>query len=493
MLNSLTDMSDPSAVNTAYPSHKPRLNAANLAAMPDHVRRPGPAPSVGIVHIGIGAFHRAHQAVYTADAIAAQLGERSSGGNWGICGISLRRPDAPNALSAQDGLFTVATLDDEIRYRIVNTLRSAITATEQPQHAIGAIAAHNVHVLTLTVTEKGYTLDGAGQLDTSHIDVVHDLRGAPIPRSTIGWLVAGLDARRRNGAAPITIISCDNLANNGAKLRAAVATLAQHRDPRLARWIQDNVSFPNTMVDCIVPATDDATRAHVAAAIGCVDLACVQREPFSQWVIENNFVGPRPAWEAAGAAIVADVAPYQQLKLYGLNLPHSALSYLGVLSGLRYCREAVADQEISRFVDAMMIEEVAPALPHLNVRDYWHTARSRIGNPRIDHAVRQIGEDGSKKLAQRALPLLIANVRNGLPAGRLATVVHAWLQCCGRGMTKDPHSELLRRWHEARVPIDVLLDDPALFPAAFREDAVLRRLMRQPQPSLQRFTTAAPL
>ena len=221
-------------------------------------------------------------------------------------------------------------------------------------------------------------------------------------------------------------------------------------------------------------------HGRVAAAIGCIDTACVQREPFAQWVIEDDFAGPRPAWAAAGVEFVGDVAPYQQLKLHVLNLPHSALAYFGLLRGMTYCREALADASIAAFVDALIREEVAPVLPHLPVDDYWRTTRARFANPRIDHAVRQVGEDGSIKLGQRALPLLIANARAGRPTRRLAALVHAWVTCCARGMATDPQAERLQAWVHAGGKLDDLLADPRIFPNEFRTEANVRQAMHDP-------------
>jgi fructuronate reductase len=270
------------------------------------------------------------------------------------------------------------------------------------------------------------------------------------------------------------VISCDNLMGNGRKLEAAARTLAERWDPALAAWIEAEVAFPGTMVDCITPATTEESRARVEAGLGLADQACVSREAFAQWVIEDRFKGPRPAWERAGVEFTSDVARFERLKLHVLNAAHSALAYLGIPRGHTFVREAIADPELSRLLDAMMSEEVAPALPDLPVTDYWRTCRARFANPRVDHRLTQIGEDGSAKLAQRLYPLIIANARAGRPTGRMSAVVRGWLALAVRGAVKDPLAERLRA---SPGGVAALLDDPRLFPDAFRLEAAARQAL----------------
>jgi fructuronate reductase len=421
---------------------------------------------VGIVHLGLGAFHRAHQAAFTEDAM------RAAGGDWGITGVSLRHADAAEALTPQDGLYTVETLAEPGGLRVMGVVRRALAARADPDAVLDALAARTTPIVSLTVTEKAYCLDGTGALDLAHPDIVHDLASPDRPASAIGWLTAGLARRRAQGGAPVTVISCDNLMGNGRKLEAAVRVLAERWDAGLAAWIAAEVAFPQTMVDCIVPATSAESRDRIEADLGLVDQACVSREAFAQWVIEDRFAGPRPAWERAGVEFVADVAPYERLKLHVLNAAHSALAYLGLPRGHDFIRQAVTDPELSAFLDAMMAEEVAPALPGLPVTRYWRTCRARFANPRLDHRLTQIGEDGSSKLAQRLLPLIAGNARQGRPTTRMAKVVRAWLDLAARGRVKDPHGELLQARKECGL--GKLLDDPALFPAAFRTEPAVR-------------------
>lgn len=448
-----------------------RLNLAALARLPAGVRRPHFDPArlkSGIVHLGIGAFHRAHQAVFTEDAIDAK------GGDWGIIGASLQRPNTPDALAAQDCLYTVEALGNAASYRVMGVERGALFAPRDRAALLTALTAPSTHVVTLTLSEKGYCLDAEGALDLSHPDIAADLAAPDAPRSAVGWLVQALAARRAAKAGPLTILSCDNLQSNGEKLGQAVITFAERARPGLAQWIKDHTAFPLTLVDCIVPASTSEHRARVAAAIGLDDDASVQREEFAQWVIQDHFAGPVPAWGAVGADIVPDIAGYQRLKLHVLNAAHSALAYLGLPRGHRYVREAIADPELLTFLDAMMAEEVTPALAPLDVAGYWRTVKQRFQNPMIDHRLGQIAEDGSLKLPQRLFPMLLDNARAGRPIGRMAQVVRAWLALMASMPSRDPANDWLSGWAKAGADKAAALDNPALFPPAFRDDARLR-------------------
>lgn len=447
-----------------------RLCLATLDRLPSSVRRPGFDPTalgIGIVHLGVGAFHRAHQAVYTEDALAHGRGQ------WGILGISLRRPDAAQRLLPQNCLYTIECLGEGAEYRVMGVLRHVVTAPEQPQAVSEAIAASYVHIVTLTVTEKGYALNTEGALDANHPDISADLHGATTPKSTLGWLMRGLVKRWHTGGRPLTILSCDNVSKNGSKLRSALLQFAGKIDRDIARWIEAELRFPNTVVDCMVPATDAAAVSRVTAALGLVDAASVQREDFSQWVIENSFAGPRPSWEAAGVQIVDNVVDHEKLKLHVLNATHSALAYVTPPGGHRYVREAIADTGLSTFLDEMVTREIQPAFPSLRVVDYWSQTKRRFANPSIQHALSQIAEDGSAKLAQRIFPVLIANARAGRPTRCLATVVRAWLEHA-RHAVKDPKSEQLDRWSKSGGEFAAALDDPALFPEPFRAESLVR-------------------
>jgi fructuronate reductase len=430
----------------------PRLNLETLAGLPPAVQRPDYdflSLSIGVVHLGLGAFHRAHQAVYTEDAL------RSQGGDWGILGASLRHADAPSALAAQQQLYTVETLESISGHRIVAAIRASLTATTQRAQLLSALSSPQTHIVTLTVTEKGYCLAMHGDLDVANTEIAHDLRAPREPSSAIGWLAAGLEERFRSHRRPLSIISCDNLQSNGPKLRRAVTAFVERSRPEMLPWMRDNVAFPQTVVDCIVPAATDASRARVKQTLGVEDLACVQREPYSQWVIENLFAGPRPAWEHGGALIVADVIDYARLKLHVLNTCHSALAYLGLPRGHTFVREAMADPELAQFLEKLVSTEIAPALASLAVPDYWKTVRRRFANPRIDHRLSQIAQDGALKLGERVFPLMVSNAKAGAPVRGLARIVRGWLESTGAGL-------------------DAALEDPKLLPPAIRTNSALR-------------------
>ncbi len=242
-------------------------------------------------------------------------------------------------------------------------------------------------------------------------------------------------------------------------------------------WLKTNTAFPLTLVDCIVPAASDAHRARVAAAIGMEDAASVQREPFAQWVIQNRFAGPLPAWGDVGAEIVEDVDAWQRIKLHVLNTAHSALACLGLPRGYFFVRQAIADPDLRGFLDAMMAEEIAPALAPLNVAAYWKTVVARFENPMIDHRLTQIAEDGSLKLPQRLFPMLVENARNGKAIARMAAVVRAWLMLMAGAPSRDPANAWFADWAKTGGDIATALDNPALFPAPFREDGRLRAVL----------------
>jgi fructuronate reductase len=448
-----------------------RLNAASLADLPAGVRRTAydrAGLKAGIVHLGIGAFHRAHQAVFTEDAIHLK------GGDWGIIGASLQRPEVPDALTAQDCLYSVETLDDTASYRVMGVLQQALFAPRDAGALIRALASPAIHAVTLTVSEKGYCLDAGGELDFDHSDIAADLAAPDRPRSAIGWLALGLEERRKSGAGPVTVVSCDNLQSNGARLEGAVRGFAQRAFPGLETWLAANSAFPLTLVDCIVPAADEAHRARVGEALGMEDGASVQREPFAQWVIQDKFAGPLPAWGQAGAEIVADVDVYQRIKLHVLNTAHSALAYLGLKRGHVFVRQAIADPELQRFLDLLVRDEIAPALAPLDVTSYWKTVVTRFENPMIDHRLAQIAEDGSLKLPQRLFPLLVDNARAGRPLTAMAQIVRAWLELMATTPSRDPANAWFADWARAGADKAKALDNPALFPAPFREDTRLR-------------------
>jgi fructuronate reductase len=405
-----------------------RLAPASLGRLAAAIERPGydrDRLAVGIVHLGLGAFHRAHQAVYTEGALAAGFGR------FGICGVSLRSAAVRDRLAPQDGLYTVLTraLEGE-RLRIVGCLKQLLVGPEDPAAVARRIADPKIALVSLTVTEKGYCHDPAtGALDAGHPDIRHDLEQPGRPRSAIGALVAGLELRRRRGGPPPTVLCCDNLPHNGRTLRAVALAFAALRDDALARWLEVEVAFPCTMVDRIVPATTAADIEAVEAGLGLRDEAPVVAEPFGQWVIEDRFTGPRPAWEQVGAELVADVAPYEEMKLRLLNGSHSALAYLGALAGFEHIFEVMAAPAFSTFISRMMALEVAPTLTvPVDLCAYQALLLERFANPAIRHKTAQIAMDGSQKLPQRLLGPIRDQLRAGGPIGHLALAVAGWMR-----------------------------------------------------------------
>ncbi|GAB4522100.1 MAG: mannitol dehydrogenase family protein [Amphiplicatus sp.] len=404
----------------------------------------------GQVHLGVGAFFKAHLAPYTQQAI-----ERA-GGDWGVIGVSLRRPDARDELAPQDHLFTVTEMDAAgPRTTLIGALKDMLVAQENPGAVIDALADPAVKVVTLTITEKGYCLDPAsGALDENHPDIRHDLAHPEAPRTAVGLIAAAL-RKRVDARAPLTVLSCDNLSSNGARLRDGVRRFAELLDPALSRLIDDIAAFPNTMVDRITPATTPSDLDEIAERIGLRDEAAVVTEPFTQWVIEDRFIAARPAWEKAGALIVEDVAPYELAKLRLLNGAHSTIAYLGQRAGYEYVADVMAEPALASFIAAMQAEEIAPTLKPvagLAYGTYIDALLERFRNPALRHRTAQIAMDGSQKLPPRLLGTVRAQLERGGSIERIALAIAAWLECL-RGVDErgapievnDPLAERLKR------------------------------------------------
>ncbi len=412
------------------------LSPANLGRLPPTVTQPAYDRTTlgeGIVHLGIGAFVRAHLAVATEQAIAAS-GELV----WGIAGVSLRQPDTRDALAPQAGLYAVAVRDaDEDgqarqTLQVIGAITRVLVAPEDPAAVLAAIAAPGTRIVSLTVTEKGYAHDPATRrLRVDHPDIVHDLAQPGAPRSAVGMLVHGLAQRHAAGLGPVTLLSLDNLPANGHTLRGLVLDFAQRVDPALARWIKAGCTFPNSMVDRIVPRTTDADRAQVAAALGMHDAWPVMAEPFFDWAVEDHFAAGRPNWETAGVRFVADAAPWETLKLRMVNGAHSAMAYLSALAGWQTVDAAMAQPALRRYVDALMredIEPTLPALPGLVLADYRERLLHRFANPALAHRTLQIAMDGSQKIPQRWLNTVRDRLAQGQPITHLALALAAWLK-----------------------------------------------------------------
>lgn len=410
-----------------------RLSLATLSSVPPSMRGELDPRQLGngIVHLGIGGFHRAHQAVHTEDAMLA-AGETS----WGITGVTQRSARVRDQLAPQDGLYSVAVRDgSDTSHRVVSAVREVLDGATETPVLLERLADPGVTVVTLTVTEKAYRLDPRTQrLDAGDPLLRSDAAGdtGDTPTTVVGRLVAGLRRRRRSDSGPLAVVCCDNLTDNGALLRQAVydycALTADGES--LATWVAEHVTFPSTMVDRIVPATSDADLKEAARALGLCDEGAVVAEPFSQWVIEDAFRSARPAWELAGALLVSDVRPYELTKLRTLNGCHSLLAYLGGLAGKRTIAEAVWDDELAALARKLG-EEARPTLPTAPGIDhpaYLETVLRRFANPALGHTTSQVASDGSLKIG----PRLLGTVTDSLLMStepRIATLtIAAWLR-----------------------------------------------------------------
>jgi fructuronate reductase len=377
-----------------------RLTAST--SLPADVAKPGydrAALKPGIVHLGLGAFHRAHQAVYTDAALEAEFGD------WGIVGVSLRSVDIVHDLRAQDGLYTVvarsAAGDDA---RVVGSVIRGMSGTEDRDEILSLMAAPTTKIVTMTVTEKAYGYDpGSGVLDRKHPSVAADLADPASPVGVVGYIVEGLSRRHAAGLPPFTVLCCDNLPTNGRIVRRLVIEMAGARDPALANWIAARGAFPCSMVDRIVPAATEETRARAEKLLGAEDKLALDTEPFLQWVIEDHFISGRPKWETGGALFVDDVEPYEKMKLRLLNGAHSLIAYLGQLKGLEYVRDVMAVPEYRALARRHMDEarKTLDPVPGMDLDGYMDELIQRFENPTVAHKTRQIAMDGSQKLPQR--------------------------------------------------------------------------------------------
>ncbi|MHB1987111.1 MAG: mannitol dehydrogenase family protein [Acidimicrobiales bacterium] len=397
------------------------------------------ALSIGIVHLGVGAFHRAHQAVYTERACYL-TGEDQ----WGICGVSERSPAAADALRRQDCLYSlrVAGVRDSA-IRVVGSIREALFAQHEPEALIARLADPQVKIVTLTVTEKGYRHNlVTRRLSLDDEELAADASGRA-PSTVLGQLVRGLEARERADAGPLSVLSCDNLPENGGVLQSLVSQLIEHPRGRwhatLGQWVSAQVRFPCSMVDRIVPQPTPEDRLYASKHLGLVDHAAIRAEPFSQWVIEDSFAAARPDWPRAGAQLVTDVAPYVTLKLRVLNGAHSALSYLGVLAGYETVAEALARPAFEGFVRELIDDEVTPTLtcpPGSSIGPYRDQVLERFENAALAYRCSQVAADGSQKLPQRLFGVVRECLDGGKTLPRLTTtVIAAWIWALLR--TKD--------------------------------------------------------
>lgn len=449
----------------------------------------------GIVHLGVGAFHRAHQAWYTEQAL------RGYGGDWAITGVSLRSSAVRDQLAPQDYLYTLEVRHGEHRRRqLIGAIKQVLVASEQAEQVIAALSGADTKVVTLTITEKGYCLSNSeGLLDQQHPDIQHDYRQPCQPRSALGFLAAAMARRKQQQLPGLTVISCDNIAGNGSKLRRALLQFSKVLDTELAQWIDQHCRFPNTMVDRIVPATTPADLAQLQQYCGYQDQAAVFTEPFSQWVIEENFAGPVPPWNQVGAQYVQDVAAFETMKLRLLNASHSAIAYIGAVTGLNTVDQVIGKPALRQFIETLMREEAAPSLnvpADFDLGNYQQQLLQRFANSALHHRCQQIAMDGSQKIPNRLLPILRWQLEHQGSIKLTTAALAAWLRYLEgvdeAGQTyaiHDPMVEQLaaiyhRHGGKATSALKEILEQEALFPEDLSRDP---RLMNALSHWLERF------
>ena len=424
------------------------------ASLPPHVQLPQydrQQLRSRIVHCGFGAFHRAHQALLTNRVLNAK------GGDWGICEISLFSGDVlMSQLREQDHLFTVLEKGaDGNQPIVIGAVHECLNAKLDSLAAIiEKFCEPQVAIVSLTITEKGYCIDPAtGKLDTQNARILHDLENPTEPHSAPGILVEALHRRRERGLTPFTVLSCDNIPDNGHVVKNAVLGMAEKRSPELAKWIETHVSFPGTMVDRIVPAATEVSLAEITQELGVEDPCAISCEPFIQWVIEDNFVAGRPEWEIAGVQMVQDVLPWEQMKLRMLNGSHSFLAYLGYLAGFAHVSDCMRDDAFREAARRLMLDEQAPTLriTDVDLTAYADSLIDRFANPALQHRTWQIAMDGSQKLPQRMLEGVRVHLQRKSTWPLLALGIAGWMRYvsgvddAGNAIdVRDPLSEKIR-------------------------------------------------
>ncbi|WP_461002349.1 mannitol dehydrogenase family protein [Streptomonospora sediminis] len=409
---------------------------------------PPPGTGTGIVHLGPGAFHRAHQAVYTQRAMAAEPGD------WGICAAAARGRTVVDALRAQDHLYTVTERapDGADRMRLVGAITGSVAALDEPELLAAAVAAPATSIVSLTITEGGYRHDPAtGRLSPDDPETAADIAGRA-PHTAVGQLVRGLQARSRADGGPLTVLSCDNLPQNGRLVRGLVESFCEllpaNEGTELLEWIRAQVGFCSTVVDQVVPATAQADRDRVAAELGVRDEAAAVGEQHRSWVIEDRFAGPRPAWDRAGARFAGDVRPYETVKLRCVNATQSTAACMGLLLGAETVAEAVGRLDLRRFLRALYTGELVPSAAAAGGNPPgFEDLLMRLGNPNLRHRLAQIAQQGLGKLPQRLVAPAEEHVRNGREPRLACLAIAAWVRLLrtppGDRPRLDPDSEHL--------------------------------------------------
>lgn len=410
------------------------MNTINNTELPASVQQPTYDRRIlksRIVHLGFGAFHRAHQGLLTNRVL------NQRGSDWGICEVNLFGGETLiEALRAQDHLYSVLEKGATSNQAIVvgSVVESLHPTFDGIEAVLDKMAEPQVAIVSLTITEKGYyVLPGGGGLDLAHPAIQADLATPHQPKSAAGVIVEALRRRRERGLPAFTVLSCDNIPENGHVVKQAVLGLAKAGDPQLADWIAKNVSFPSTMVDRIVPAITDETLADIKHALGVDDPCGIACEPFIQWVVEDNFVAGRPQWDAIGAELVSNVVPYEEMKLRMLNGSHSFLAYLGYLAGYQHINDCMTDSAYRSAAHSLMLKEQAPTLSvsGVDLADYADRLIARYSNPALKHRTWQIAMDGTQKLPQRMLDSVRWHLANRTDFDHLALGIAGWMRYVG--------------------------------------------------------------
>ncbi|MCO4238180.1 mannitol dehydrogenase family protein [Pseudarthrobacter raffinosi] len=438
--------------------------AAGLLPIPSYQRR---AVRTGIVHFGVGGFHRSHQAMFI-DRLLNLGGSQ----DWGICGVGVLASDARmrDVLEDQDGLYTLVLkgADGTEDARIIGSITEYLYAPDDPAAVIRKLSDPATRIVSLSITEGGYSIsDGTGEFDPRTPDILHDLKQNAVPRSAFGLITSALAHRRDQGTAPFTVMSCDNIQGNGNVAGKALVSFARLKDPELAGWIADTVAFPNSMVDRITPVTTDHDRAAVTEAYGFSDAWPVVAEPFEQWVLEDKFTAGRPPLEDVGVQIVDDVEPYELMKLRLLNASHQVMSYLGYLAGYRFVHEVCADPLFAEFISGFMEREATPTLrpvPGIDLQAYRNELIHRFANPAIRDTLARQMVDASERIPKFVLPVVREQLELGGPIDRAVLVIAAWARFLE---STDEHGEPVaitdRRLDELRAAARADQVEPGAF------------------------------
>jgi mannitol 2-dehydrogenase len=430
--------------------------------------------TTGVVHFGVGGFHRAHQAMYYD-----RLMNAGKALDWGVCGVGVMPGDRrmKEALGAQGGLYTLVVKHPDGSYepRVIGAITEYLFAPDNPEAVTEKLAAEATRIVSLTVTEGGYNInDVTGEFDAANPDVAHDLEPGATPRTTFGLITEALRRRRERGLAPFTIMSCDNLQSNGHLSQRAFTAFARLRDPELGAWVEREVKFPNSMVDRITPVTTDADRAELRERFGIDDQWPVVCEPFTQWVLEEAFSLGRPPYEDAGVQVVDDVGPYELMKLRLLNAGHQALGYPAYLAGYRLVHEAAQDPLFRAFVLGYMDEEATPTLapvPGVDLDEYKRTLIERFSNPEVRDTIARLCAESSDRIPKFLLPVVRRQLETGGEIKYCAAVVASWARYA-EGVDEqgepievvDPlKSSLVERARRQREDPDAFIANRALF------------------------------